>query len=241
MNVLRKAMAEEAEKLKPLLDFTYHAILRYQESRTAANEAKLRDAMAPTIAQLMLFRPYMPTYKQDFFNLLEADWRTLAPRDLIMLFDHCVNIMHLRMERAMARNEAEQPWSRDLLAKFDERRALPPASPARGEFLASGIAAAPGSVTGFARVVAGEAGLAGLEELKPGEVLVCRMSTPDWVPFLGQIRAVVTDQGGALSHAAIIARELGIPCVTGCRDATTAIRTGDRVEVNGDLGIVTLV
>ena len=236
MNVLRKAMGAEADKLKPLLDLTYHAILRYQENRTPATERRLREAMEPTIAQLMVFRPYMPTYKQDFFNLLETDWRQLTPGDLIMLFDHCVNIMHLRMERAMARNELEQPWSRELLAKFDERRALPPVGPSAGEFLASGLAAAPGQVTGVARVVRTEAELAGLQ---PGEILVCPMSTPDWVAYLHQVRALVTDQGGALSHAAIIARELGLPCVTGCQNATAVIRTGDRIEVNGDLGIVT--
>ncbi|HWI61594.1 MAG TPA: PEP-utilizing enzyme [Symbiobacteriaceae bacterium] len=238
MNVLRKAMAEEAEKLKPLLDLTYHALLRYQEHRTPANERKLRAAMEPTIAQLMVFRPYMPTYKQDFFNLLESDWRELAAGDLIMLFDHCVNIMHLRIERAMTRNELEQPWSRDLLAKFDERRALPPVGPSSGEFLASGLAASAGQVVGMARVVRTEAELA---DLKPGEILVCPMSTPDWVPYLHLVRALVTDQGGALSHAAIVARELGLPCVTGCQNATANIRTGDRIEVNGDLGIITAV
>lgn len=238
MNVLRKALATEAAQLKPLLDLTYHSILKYQTQRTPATEAKLREAMEPTVAQLMIFRPYMPTYKQDFFNLLESDWRTLTPGDLIMLFDHCVNIMHLRMERAMARNEAEQPWSRELLEKFDERRALPPVGPAGGEFLTSGLAAAPGQVTGLARVILTEEQMA---ELKPGEILVCRMSTPDWLPYLHQIRAMVTDQGGALSHAAIVARELGLPCVTGCQNATSVIRTGDRIEVNGDLGIVTAV
>jgi pyruvate,water dikinase len=67
------------------------------------------------------------------------------------------------------------------------------------------------------------------------------MSTPDWMPYLQRVRALVTDQGGALSHAAIVAREIGLPCVTGCQNATSTIRTGDRVEVNGDLGIVTAV
>jgi phosphohistidine swiveling domain-containing protein len=237
LNVLRKAMAEEAATLKPLLDRTYHGILRYQEDRTAANEQRLRQAMEPTVAQLMIFKPYMPTYKQEYFTLLEAEWQVLAPGDLIMLFDHCVNIMHLRMERALTADERQQPWSQALLDLMNERRALPPAGPSSGEFLCSGIAAAGGQVSGIARVVATEAGLA---ELKPGEILVCRMSTPDWVPYLHRVRAVVTDQGGALCHAAIIARELGLPCVTGCRDATQVIRTGDRVEVNGDLGLVTL-
>jgi phosphohistidine swiveling domain-containing protein len=236
MNVLRKAMAEEAAKLKPLLDLTYGAILKFQERRSPTAAAKLREAMAPTVAQLMVFKPYMPTYKQDYFTLLEAEWSTLAPGDLIMLFDHCVNIMHLRLERMLTERERQQPWSKELLAKFDERRALPPAGPSSGDFLCSGIAAAPGQVSGSARVI-GDAG--DLAQLQPGEILVCRMSTPDWVAHLHAVRALVTDEGGALSHAAIVARELGLPCVTGCRNATAVIRTGDRIEVNGDLGLVT--
>ena len=238
MNILRKALTDEAAKLKPLLDLTYHAILRYQRDRTPANEARLREQMAPTVEQLMVFKQYMPTYKQDYFNLLEQEWRHLGPGDLIMLFDHCVNIMHLHMDRAKSENELQQPWSEDLLELLNARRALPPAGPSSGEFLCSGVAASPGQVTGVARVVENETGLAAL---KPGEVLVCRMSTPDWLPYLQSIRAVVTDQGGALCHAAIVARELGVACVTGCRNATEVIRTGDRIEVNGDLGIVTMV
>lgn len=81
---------------------------------------------------------------------------------------------------------------------------------ASGDYLCSGIAAAPGRDVGPARVVGT---LSGLEALQPGEVLVCPMSSPDWVPYLHRVQALVTDQGGALSHAAIIARELGLPCV----------------------------
>jgi phosphohistidine swiveling domain-containing protein len=237
LNVLRKAMAEDAARLKPLLDRTYNAILRYQEERTPANAHRLREAMAPTVDQLLVFKPYMPTYKQDYFALLEAEWQSLSPGDLIMLFDHCVNIMHLRMERQLTAAERRLPWSQALLDLLDQRRVAPPAGPSSGEFLCSGIAAAPGLVTGPARVVHDDAELSAL---RPGEILVCRMSTPEWVTHLHAVRAVVTDQGGALCHAAIVARELGLPCVTGCRDATEVIRTGDRIEVNGDLGLVTL-
>ncbi len=237
MNVLRKAMADEAARLKPLLDRCYHVILRYQEQRTHPNEQRLREAMAPTVEQLMVFKPYMPTYKQEYFDLLDRTWETLAPGDLIMLFDHCVNIMHLRMERAMSANEAQQPWSQELLDLLNQRRETPEvAAPAGGDYLCSGLPAAPGQVVGLARVVESEADM---EALRPGEILVCRMSTPDWLPYLHRIRGIVTDIGGAVCHAAVVARELGVPCVTGCRDATAVIRTGDRIEVNGDVGIVT--
>jgi phosphohistidine swiveling domain-containing protein len=238
MNVLRKAMAKEAAELKPLLDTTYGAIVRYQGGRTAANEQRLRVAMGPAVAKLMVFRPYMPVYKQVFFDLLEEQWAALPPGDLIMLFDHCVSIMHLRLSRDMPEDEAQQPWSRDLLEALDRRRAFPHIRPAEGDYLASGLGAAPGRVRGRARVVISADGL---DALKPGEILICPMATPDWVLAMGFIRGIVTDQGGMACHAAIIARETGVPCVTGCGDATRRIGPGDEIEVDGDLGIVTLV
>lgn len=236
MNVLRKAMAREAAELKPLVDMAFGAILRYQRERTAANERRIRESMGPAVAKLMVFRPHMPVYKQVFFDLLEEQWEAMPAGDLIMLFDHCVSIMHLRLSRDMPEDEAQQPWSRDLLEALDRRRAFPHIRPAEGDYLASGLGASPGRARGRARVVLS---VGDLSALRPGEILVCPMATPDWVLEAGFIRGVVTDQGGMLCHAAIIARELAVPCVTGCRDATSRIQTGDEVEVDGDLGIVT--
>jgi pyruvate,water dikinase len=60
-----------------------------------------------------------------------------------------------------------------------------------------------------------------------------------WTPLFPRVAAVVTDIGGSLSHAAIVARELGIPAVVGCGDATIRLKTGDRVRVDGSVGTVT--
>jgi phosphohistidine swiveling domain-containing protein len=236
VNILRKAMGAEVERLKPRLDRAYHAIVSYQERRDARHEAELRAALLPAITQLMVFRPYLPAYKQEYFNVLETDSARLAPGELIMLFDHCVSIMHLRLERASSGSAEELgPWSARFLAILDERRAVGSGA-AEGEFLCSGFPAAPGRVVGVVRVVRESADLAALA---PGEVLVCRMTTPDWLGGLRRVVALVTDEGGALCHAAIVARELGIPCVAGCRNATATLRDGQLVEVNGDLGLVT--
>jgi len=64
-----------------------------------------------------------------------------------------------------------------------------------------------------------------------GEILVAPMTSPYHVPAMNMAKAIVTDEGGILSHAAIIARELGKPCVVGTVHATTSIRTGDRIRV----------
>jgi pyruvate,water dikinase len=101
-----------------------------------------------------------------------------------------------------------------------------------------GMAASPGQVEGVARVVLDADDLTSIQ---PGEILVSRITAPSWGPVFGQIAAVVTDIGGMMSHAAIVCREYGLPAVTGTGSATTAIRTGQRIRVDGDGGTVTLV
>jgi pyruvate,water dikinase len=77
--------------------------------------------------------------------------------------------------------------------------------------------------------------------LQPGEILVTTLTDISWTPIFPRLAAVVTDVGAPLSHAAIVARELGIPAVVGCRNATMRLKTGDRVRVDGGKGIVTLL
>jgi phosphohistidine swiveling domain-containing protein len=101
-----------------------------------------------------------------------------------------------------------------------------------------GTAACGGSAEGLARVILD---VAELHTIKSGEVLVCEGSTPSWTPVFGRIAACLVDQGGTLSHTAIIAREVGTPCVVGLGRATQVIKTGDRVRVNADRGIVEVV
>lgn len=76
------------------------------------------------------------------------------------------------------------------------------------------------------------------EDFPEDGVLVCVMTSPDYLPLMQKAVAVVTDQGGVLCHAAIVARELGKPCIVGTGDATTRLKAGDRVTVNADEGIV---
>lgn len=112
-----------------------------------------------------------------------------------------------------------------------------PATGAGGgpEPLVTGLAAAPGVVAGRVHVVHT------VEEsraLEPGEVLVAPMTTPDWVPTMRRAAALVTDGGGLTCHAAIVSRELGVPCVVGTRSATKALRDGELVTVDGATGAV---
>ena len=94
-----------------------------------------------------------------------------------------------------------------------------------------GAGSALGIVEGTARVIIT---VDRISELQPGEILVTPLTTAAWVPAFGVAKAVVTDGGGDLSHAVIVAREYGIPAVAGCMEATKKIKTGDRIRVDGN-------
>jgi pyruvate,water dikinase len=76
--------------------------------------------------------------------------------------------------------------------------------------------------------------------MRPGEVLVARMTTPAWTPLFAMASGVVTDVGGPLSHSSIVAREYGIPAVLGTGVATQRVSSGQKIKVDGDAGTVTL-
>ncbi|HEU4993607.1 MAG TPA: phosphoenolpyruvate synthase [Gemmatimonadaceae bacterium] len=110
------------------------------------------------------------------------------------------------------------------------------AHPAAAQILVRGMGASPGTATGLVRVLTD---VASGKEMKQGEVLVAHMTSPDWVPLMRRAVAIVTDAGGMTSHAAIVSRELGVPCVVGTRDATRVLRPSLRVTVDGSAGTIT--
>jgi pyruvate,water dikinase len=101
--------------------------------------------------------------------------------------------------------------------------------------LVHGLGASPGRATGPVRVLASPADESSMQQ---GEILVTRMTSPDWVPIMRRAAAIVTDAGGMTSHAAIVARELGLPCVVGAHDATRTLTTGTLVTVDGSAGTI---
>jgi pyruvate,water dikinase len=108
-------------------------------------------------------------------------------------------------------------------------------APAAGVVLLTGTAASRGRATGRARVLASPAEH---QRFSPGEVLVCRTTDPSWVPLMAVASAVVTEVGGLLAHAAIVARELGVPAVVGVPDATRRLAHEPVVTVDGGRGEV---
>ena len=98
-----------------------------------------------------------------------------------------------------------------------------------------GTIAAPGVAEGVAHVIMEEKDFA---TFKPGEILVTLETSAAWTPLFGMAKGVITDVGGVLSHCAIVAREYGIPAVSGTMEGTTKIKTGMKLRVDGDQGVV---
>lgn len=120
---------------------------------------------------------------------------------------------------------------------YDSREQVTPL-PYNDTHTITGVAGAWGVVEGIVRR------LDCLEEsnqFQAGEVLVTTMTNIGWTPLFPRAAAIITDLGAPLSHAAIVARELGIPAVVGCGDATMRLKTGDRVRVNGGRGVVEIL
>ena len=101
-----------------------------------------------------------------------------------------------------------------------------------------GFAASNGVVDGVARVVMS---VDEIDRLRRGDILVCHVTNPSWTPVFQKIAAAVSDIGGSMSHAAIVAREYGLPAVVGTGTATQKIKDGQRIRVDGGRGVVTIL
>jgi pyruvate,water dikinase len=128
----------------------------------------------------------------------------------------------------------DEPFGRSLSKVFGG-----PPMPVNGQPVEPGLvrgnAASPGVARGRARIIRS---LAEADQLRPGEVLVAESTLPPWTPLFATACAVVTEVGGVLSHAAVVAREYRIPAVVGARAATATIANGQMIEVDGSAGVV---
>jgi pyruvate,water dikinase len=101
-----------------------------------------------------------------------------------------------------------------------------------------GLGVSPGIVEGVARVVIREDQF---DDVRSGDILVCKMTNPAWAVLFTKIHGLVTDAGGPTSHPAVLSREYSIPAVVGTSVATRDIKNGDRIRVNGNTGIVEIL
>jgi pyruvate,water dikinase len=181
----------------------------------------------------------VPVTMQEKFSITDSQVITLAdwgmkiekhygkPMDIEWALDEDDNKLYI----VQARSETVQ--ARKNLNIIEEYKLLTP-----GEAIAHGTSV--GDKIGAGRV-SRIMSVADIDKFQSGDVLVTEMTDPDWVPIMKMASAIVTDKGGRTSHAAIVSRELGIPCVVGTGDASARIADGDPVTVDctaGDQGVV---
>ena len=131
----------------------------------------------------------------------------------------------------------ETIWNVRKRKQAEEAKEAEEVSVEKAEVLVRGLPASPGIASGVARVIL-DPHSEEAKHFKEGDILVTRMTDPDWVPLMKKAAAIVTDEGGMTSHAAIVSRELGIPAVVGTREATKKIKTGMVITVDGYRGVV---
>ncbi|GAA0498852.1 phosphoenolpyruvate synthase [Deinococcus depolymerans] len=180
----------------------------------------------------------VPLAEQRAFSLSDADLTELA-RQCVTIEEHYGRPMDIEWGKdgrdgliyiLQARPETVQSRAGQTLERFELT--------GRGEVLVEGRAVGNRIGTGVVRVVTD---LAQMSQVQDGDVLVADMTDPDWEPVMKRASAIVTNRGGRTCHAAIIARELGIPAVVGSGNATRELRSGQTVTVScaeGDTGFV---
>jgi len=218
---------------KPALRDGRPSIVRRERGSKA-----LRMVLANKGAERVRIEPVAEA-DQRAFSLIDADVEQLA-RYALLIEDHYgramdiewgkdgedgeIYILQARPETVQSRAAAQR------LERFELAE--------RGELLSSGRSIGQRIGSGPARLVHD---VADMSSVQPGDVLVTDMTDPDWEPVMKRASAIVTNRGGRTCHAAIIARELGIPAVVGTRDATRSVADGQQVTVScaeGDTGYV---
>jgi pyruvate,water dikinase len=254
LDALVVAYANESDERSPVaMTARQTATRRHAEVRLLAATAPARRPAARALVRLARRHVARREIGKTAF-LMAVDVARHAARGLgrYLPLDHPDDVFYLTYDEVMAGHTADiaarkatrqryqqlelpavwtgDPAPRDAEAIRHGNRALLPRQ------VVTGVAVSPGVVEGTARVVVDPAACDG--PVGPDEVLVARTTDPSWVSLFLTAGALVIDIGGPMSHGAIVARELGVPCVIGTGDGTRRISTGDRVRVDGHAGTV---
>jgi rifampicin phosphotransferase len=163
--------------------------------------------------------------------------RTELGRALTEPLDLCSVVAGRRQELDRGRAEGPRPHLGEPPEDRERHVALEKFYGSGGGEL-TGAAASPGVAEGVARVVSGEADFS---RVRTGDILFTTTTTPAWTPLFPSLAGLVTETGGILSHAAVVAREYGLPAVVGAAGATAAVRDGMRVRIDGSAGTISIL
>ncbi|MDD1720745.1 MAG: phosphoenolpyruvate synthase [Euryarchaeota archaeon] len=139
------------------------------------------------------------------------------------------------VEWAIEKGQVYIVQSRPVTTIKKEEGAKATVSTGEQEKLLEGLGASPGQISGRVKIILS---LDELDRVLQGDIMVTRMTSPDMVPAMRRAAAIVTDEGGLTSHAAIVSRELGVPAVVGTKEATSKLTDGQIVTVDGERGII---
>ncbi len=249
-----KAQADaEMAKLVPMLNVVEQTLIRHLVVR-AQRAARLRERMRAWVTRVLgMLREAVLDADRRLLRRdpdLASDWRALVASGSSLASVR--SVFFLTIDEVVASLRAARtdlaPLVRSRRAELarDQARPDPPATfvgvpppvvmPPAGGNVMRGLAASPGVVEGRARVLVREDEM---DALQPGEILVVHTTDVGWTPLFLVAAGIVTELGGPLSHAAVVAREFGVPSVVNVVGATRAIRTGDLLRVDGDHGVVT--
>lgn len=204
------------------------AMREYSTKTYAIVRAYVVEAATRFVRRGLLSRP------DDIFMLSIEEVRDLVEGRL------SISDTQARVEfaRAMYEGYRDFPAPNEFGRGVSQRSASSQVTEVDGRRALVGLGCSPGVVEGTVRVIGS---LDEIGRLKAGDVLVTRFTDPGWTPALGIVSAVITEVGGLLSHAAVIGREYGIPAVLDLSGATTALRSGQRVRVDGSTGLVVVL
>ena len=174
----------------------------------------LKDRQVITDDQVIELAKHATTIEQHYGHAMDIEWGLDTQTGKLL-------ILQARPETV---------WS---LKKSPIKKPTPLAG--EKKIILKGLPSSPGLGAGRAHVIMTSDHVS---EFQNGEVLVTEMTTPDWVPTMKKAKAIVTDTGGMTCHAAIVSRELGIPCITGTKIGTHTIHTGEQVTVDAKMGFV---
>ena len=189
--------------------------------RTVEREVEDSRRMAPSLTDEEVLRLAELAIKieEHYGRPMDIEWAV----DMDMGFPDSVFIVQARPETVWSIKEAKPPG--EAVKSVAEAKAV-----------VKGLAASPGVAYGKARICLS------LEDaqkkMRPGDILVTTMTDPDWVPYMKIASAIVTDEGGMTAHAAIVSRELGIPCIVGTREATKVMVDNRDYTVDARAGVI---
>jgi rifampicin phosphotransferase len=248
----KAAADDEMHRLVPRLNLVEQTLVRHLVAR-AQKAARLRERMRTWVTRVLgMLRDVALDADRRLLRLvpeLAADWSQRRQGSSPLASIHTVFFLTVdeivNALRASRTDLAPLVRARSAELARDQARPDPPATfigtpppvqlPPSGGDVLRGTGASSGLVEGRARVLLSASQMS---ELEPGEILVVHTTDVGWTPLFCIAAGVVTELGGPLSHAAVVARELGVPSVVNVESVTRALRTGDRVRLDGDRGIV---